>query len=312
MTAAAWRRAKLPPLAAALAIACLALLAWSATALADDVAVIPSDPAASDPSPVSGSDPAPDAPPVSPGTVDTPPPPQDTTPADPPPSDPAPQQPPSDPVDNSDPVPPTGVPVDRWDERPVSSNPGDTTDGHDSGSRSGSSTGSTPAAPPVTAMQTPSGLTPEGDLSLLPVTQFTVVPGSASTGGSLADAGLPNGGVRIGCLTLCPGGTRLAVAMRLALSRESRSAVREARARANGTVAKATVPSLFGLSGAGGVGLFNLLIGGGGSGAAIVFIGFLAVLMGLFALPRDWSSPFRLPAATWRPSAHVTPLELPG
>ena len=48
MTAAAWRRAKLPPLAAALAIACLALLAWSATALADDVAVIPSDPAASD------------------------------------------------------------------------------------------------------------------------------------------------------------------------------------------------------------------------------------------------------------------------
>ena len=71
-------------------------------------------------------------------------------------------------------------------------------------------------------------------------------------------------------------------------------------------------PSLFGLAGAGGAGLFNLLIGGGGSGAAIVFIGFLAVLMGLFALPRDWSSPFRLPAATWRPSAYVTPLELPG
>jgi hypothetical protein len=144
------------------------------------------------------------------------------------------------------------------------------------------------------------------------VTQFTVVPGSASTGGSLADAGLRSGGVRIGCLTLCPGGTRLAAAMRLALSREARSAVREARARANGTVAKATVPSLFGLAGAGGVGLFNLLIGGGGSGAAIVFIGFLAVLMGLFALPRDRSSPFRLPAATWRPSAYVTPLELPG
>src|SRR4051812_42963296 len=35
MTAAAWRRAKLPPLAAALAIACLALLAWTAAARAD-------------------------------------------------------------------------------------------------------------------------------------------------------------------------------------------------------------------------------------------------------------------------------------
>jgi hypothetical protein len=161
------------------------------------------------------------------------------------------------------------------------------------------------------AVQSPSGLIPEGDLSLPPMTQFTVVPASASTGGSGPDAGLPSGGVRIGCLTLCPGGTRLAAAMRLALSREARSAVREARARANGTAAKATAPSLFGIAGAGAVGLFNLL-GGGGSGAAIVFIGFLAVLMGLVALPRDLSMRFRLPAASWRPSAYVSPLELPG
>jgi len=162
-----------------------------------------------------------------------------------------------------------------------------------------------------TAQQAPLGQTPEGDLSLLPTTQFTVVPESATTGGSSAGAGLRIGGGRIGCLAWCPG-ARLAAAMRLPLSREARSAVREARDRANGTAAKATAPSLFGLAGGGAVGLFNLLLGGGGSGAAIVFIGFLAVLMGLLALPRDVSSRFRLPSAVLRPTAYVAPLELPG
>jgi hypothetical protein len=153
---------------------------------------------------------------------------------------------------------------------------------------------------------------PEGDLSLLPLTQFTVVPRSAATGGSGAGAGLLSGGVRIGCLTLCPGGTRLSAAMRLALSRDDRSAVREARARADGTAAKATASSRYGLGRAGAAGLFNLLIGGGGNGAAVVFIGFLAVLTGLLVLPREGSRRLRLPAVALRPSAYVAPLELPG
>lgn len=320
MTAAAWRRAKLPPLAAALAIACLALLAWTAAARADgEIAVPPLGTSGGETStvPDTGSAPGPSGGATDPGdgtgtggATQEPP-----AAAEPPPSSDTvtPQQQPSDPpVDRGDPVPPPVDGID-WGEDRTSGGTSDTPASHESGSKGGGSSNSSTAAvvPLGTAVQDPSGLTPEGDLSLPPMTQFTVVPESASTGGSVADAGLPSGGVRIGCLTLCPGGTKLA-AMRLALSREARSAVREARARANGTAAKVTALSPFGLAGQGGAGLFNLLLGGGGSGAAVVFIGFLAVLMGLVALPRDRSMRFRLPAVSWRPSAYVSPLELPG
>jgi hypothetical protein len=328
MTAAARRRATLPPLAVALAIACLALLAWTASARADEstggMGVVIGDqtggggtdtggggvPSQSVDSSDTGGSPSGDAGGGS-STGGTPS--QDSTPADTPPGDPTAQQPSdSQHVDNGDSGPPAGSGVDRTEDRTPGVT-GDTPESHDSGSRSGSSAGSTTNVVPLgTAEQAPSGLMPEGDLSQLPVTQFTVVPESATTGGSSAGAGLRIGGGRVGCLAWCPGGAMLAAAIRLPLSREARTAVREARDRANGMAAKATAPSLFGLAGGGTVGLFNLLLGGGGGGAAVVFIGFLAVLMGRLALPRDVSSRFRMPSVALRPTAYVAPLELPG
>jgi hypothetical protein len=50
----------------------------------------------------------------------------------------------------------------------------------------------------------------------------------------------------------------------------------------------------------------------GGAAAGLALAGMLAVLGGVFVLPRDRSRIFRLPTATWRPSAYVPPIESPG
>jgi hypothetical protein len=56
---------------------------------------------------------------------------------------------------------------------------------------------------------------------------------------------------------------------------------------------------------------FSVLSGSGGSGAGLMML-LLATLGASIALPRDRFKPFRTPAVTWRPSAYVPPIELPG
>jgi hypothetical protein len=100
----------------------------------------------------------------------------------------------------------------------------------------------------------------------------------------------------------------------LVLLRTARPAVqREAQARANGRVPQAS--DIGGPAGGGATlpGLFlSLAGGGGGSGVILVLVGVLAVLTRpIVLLPQDKRA-FRQPAASWRPSAYVTPIELPG
>jgi hypothetical protein len=57
---------------------------------------------------------------------------------------------------------------------------------------------------------------------------------------------------------------------------------------------------------------FNLLSGPGGSVAGLALVSVLAILGVAFVLPRDRLRVFRMPTATWRPSAYVPPIELPG
>jgi hypothetical protein len=313
MTDAARRRTLLAPLAAALAIACLALAAWSAAARADVASPVDSatDPvtgtADSGSTPDPGTTPDPHPAPTPPANEDpTPPPhrdPDGTTPPVPP-ADPAPIDPAPGDQTTAPGAPPAETPdprtTDHWSDGSTG-----TAQNRDQGSSSAPSA-STPAA----TVEPLPPLVPDDALAV-PLTQFQVLTGSSS-GGSTAGATLLAGAVHIGCLTLCPGASRLVGAIRLALAHEARSSARETTARVNGTAAKITALSLFGAAGAGGAGLFNLLVGGGGTAGAVVFVFFLAILMGLFALPRDWTSDFRLPPATWRPSAYVTPIELPG
>jgi len=56
---------------------------------------------------------------------------------------------------------------------------------------------------------------------------------------------------------------------------------------------------------------FSLLSGSGGSTAGLALL-LLAVLGAAIALPRHHFKPLRTPAVTWRPSAYVPPIELPG
>jgi hypothetical protein len=310
MTDAARRRTLLAPLAAALAIACLALAAWSAAARADVASPVDSatDPVTetggggSTPDPGTTPDPQPDPTPVG-GEDPAPPPhrdPDGTTPPVPP-ADPAPAVPGDQATDPGAPpaATPDPRPTDHWSDGSTGS----------AQNRDQASSSAPSASTPAATVEPLPPLVPDDALAV-PLTQFQVLTGSSS-GGSTAGATLA-GAVRIGCLTLCPGASRLVGAIRLALAHETRSSVREITARVNGTAAKITALSLFGAAGAGGAGLFNLLVGGGGTAGAVVFVFFLAILMGLFALPRDWTSDFRLPPATWRPSAYVTPIELPG
>jgi hypothetical protein len=57
--------------------------------------------------------------------------------------------------------------------------------------------------------------------------------------------------------------------------------------------------------------IFNFF-GGGGPGAPLLLIGLAVLLVGSVMRIPDWTRAFRLPAASWRPSAYVPPLESPG
>jgi hypothetical protein len=57
---------------------------------------------------------------------------------------------------------------------------------------------------------------------------------------------------------------------------------------------------------------FNLLSGPSGIAAGLMLASMLAVLFAAFVFPRDRSTAFRTPRATWSPLAYVPPIELPG
>jgi hypothetical protein len=57
---------------------------------------------------------------------------------------------------------------------------------------------------------------------------------------------------------------------------------------------------------------FNLLSGPSVIAAGLMAASMLAVLGAAFVLPRDRSTAFRTPRATWSPLAYVPPIELPG
>jgi outer membrane biosynthesis protein TonB len=57
---------------------------------------------------------------------------------------------------------------------------------------------------------------------------------------------------------------------------------------------------------------FNLLSGPSGIAAGLMMASMLAVLFAAFVFPRDRSTAFRTPRATWSPLAYVPPIELPG
>lgn len=56
----------------------------------------------------------------------------------------------------------------------------------------------------------------------------------------------------------------------------------------------------------------SLLKTTGGAAAGLALAGMLAILGAAFVLPRKHWTIFRLPAVSWRPSAYVSPIELPG
>ena len=56
---------------------------------------------------------------------------------------------------------------------------------------------------------------------------------------------------------------------------------------------------------------FSLLSGSGGGGTGLILL-VLAVLGVAIVLPNHRFQAFRMPAAPWRPSAYVSPIELPG
>ena len=57
---------------------------------------------------------------------------------------------------------------------------------------------------------------------------------------------------------------------------------------------------------------FNLLSGPSGIAAGFMLASMLAVLGAAFVFPRDRSTAFRTPRATWSPLAYVPPIEVPG
>jgi hypothetical protein len=111
------------------------------------------------------------------------------------------------------------------------------------------------------------------------------------------------------------GGPRGPLAGLYVLRAASRATNLEAKARRSHTAAQVTP-----LGGPPGSGnqlpghnpFFNLLSGTGGSAAGLAFASILAILGVAFVLPRDRSRIFRMPTVTWRPSAYVPPIELPG
>jgi hypothetical protein len=247
--------------------------------------------------------PAAEATPPVPATTDTSPPPTVPDPG-PPASAPAGTPPASD---AADPVVPDNPPADTISDSPQSTQDTDHASARQP-SHTGDGSGQSNAAPAPTVPSMGGDTTTVDTLA----SDSDGYPGAWSGQDTFVVDKAPN---RTTDAVGATGGPRGLLAGFFVFHPSSRASNLEAKARRSHAVAQATE---VGRTPGSGKHLprhnlfFNLLSGSGGSAAGLALVSLLAVLGAAFVLPRDRLRVFRMPMATWRPSAYVPPIELPG